>query len=169
MRKRIWRGVRDLGLLLIAVVGITFWQTRGLVTSGDFAPPLSGKILGTNSNFELQTSHGKTRLLYFFAPWCGVCKVSASNLEWLKSATNDDKVQIAAIALDYESVASVEDFVRNTELKNIPVVLADDSIRVAYRISAYPSYYVIDELGRVATTSVGYSTFLGMLLRTWFA
>ena len=36
-----------------------------------------------------------------------------------------------------------------------------------YQIVGFPTYYVIDEAGNLASKSMGYSTELGMRVRTW--
>ena len=39
----------------------------------------------------------------------------------------------------------------------------------AWQVRAYPTYFVIDEDGAIASRSVGYSTYLGLKTRTWMA
>jgi hypothetical protein len=74
-------------------------------------------------------------------------------------------VGIAAVALDYETPESIDEFVKEAGIDGLPVVKGSDEIRDQYKISAYPTYYVVDREGRVRSKSVGYSTFLGMLFR----
>jgi hypothetical protein len=40
---------------------------------------------------------------------------------------------------------------------------------VDWSVRAFPTYYVIDAAGQIQARSVGYSTWLGMLMRAWLA
>jgi thiol-disulfide isomerase/thioredoxin len=161
--------VRNLVIALAVVLAIGAWQTRHLVARGELAPQLVGTILGGTTTYDLEAHRGKAVLVYFFAPWCGVCKVSAGNLEWLRGVFGTDSVEVVAVALDYETPEDVEAFVRDTDLGPVQTVLGSDAIRDQFKINAYPSYYVIDADGRVTAASVGYSTLLGMMIRVLFA
>lgn len=165
MKRRI---VRDILILALVVIGVGFWQTKDLVSSGEMAPALTGPVLG-GGTFSLADVKGRPALVYFFAPWCSVCKLSARNAVWIRKLLPQDKIVIAAVALDYESEASIDEFVRSAEIDGIPVVRGDDTIRDSYKVGAYPTYYVIDAEGRVQSKSVGYSTLFGMLFRAFFA
>ena len=104
-------------------------------------------------------------LLYFFAPWCGVCKVSMPNLNDLKRNMPD--VNIQAVALDYESQEDVKAFVKKHHIE-VPVAYGNDELRRLWHVEAYPSYFVIDEDQTIRFRSVGYSSELGMILKIFW-
>lgn len=160
-RKR--RILRDVVVVALILFGIGLWQTKDLVPSGEPAPAVTAPLLGGEA-FDLAALKGRPVLLYFFAPWCSVCKVSASNAAWIRKwlPTN---IEVAAVALDYETEESIAAFVRDAGIESLPVVKGTDDIRDRYKVAAYPTYYVVDAEGRIKSRSVGYSTFLGMLLR----
>lgn len=164
MKKRI---LRDLAVVALIFVGVSFWQTRDLVPSGEPAPAVAAPRLGGEA-FDLAALKGRPVLLYFFAPWCSVCKVSASNAAWIRKWL-PSTLEVAAVALDYENEESVATFVRDAGIEALPVVKGTDDIRDRYKVNAYPTYYVIDADGRIRSRSVGYSTFLGMLFRALLA
>lgn len=89
-----------------------------------------------------------------------MCKLSIGNLAFV---TED--IQVAAIALDYRSIEEVADFIDGKEL-SVPVLLGTSALSKAYKISAFPTYYVIDSKGNVSQRSVGYSSALGLLWRS---
>ena len=109
------------------------------------------------------TATNKTKVLYFFAPWCQICHASIGNLENLFLKRED--VDVVAIALDYENVEEVHTFVMDKQL-TFPVALGNNEIKSQFKIDGYPSYYVIDENNAVIAKSLGYSTELGLYLRT---
>lgn len=164
-RKSAWRArliQATLFFLLIFLVGL--WQSRDNLSSGTLAPSYTLPTLYSGEPLTVPAA-GKPTLVYLFAPWCGVCEMSASNLNWLRHLRSTESLDIVAVALDYEDRASVEAFVKKSGLE-VPVILGTDDMRDAYHISAYPTYYVIGDSGQVRSVSVGYSTFIGMALRS---
>jgi thiol-disulfide isomerase/thioredoxin len=162
--------------------GVSWWQVRGLVPGGEPAPELSGAsdlpdVTGpvaraaTDGGEEsipvLASLRGKKILVYFFAPWCQVCRLSAGNLKSIEGWFGPD-VAVVAVALDYSKISEVTAFVHDTGMAESGVVLGNDAIQSAYRISAYPTYYVIAKDGTVSGKSVGYATLAGMVRRLLF-
>ena len=98
--------------------------------------------------------------MYFFAPWCNICKLSIGNLSGLS-----DDLNTVAVALDYGSTEEVKTFVGDRDLQ-VKVLLGNSQVADAYQVNIYPSYYVIDAQGKVLGRSVGYSSLAGLLWRT---
>jgi len=115
-----------------------------------------------DSTVELHAEGGKT-ILYFFAPWCQVCHFSIDNLQ--DFYLNNQDVNVVAIALDYNDIEEVTAFAKQHQL-TFPIALGNESIKKHYSIGGYPSYYVMDEKNMVIGKSLGYSTELGIYLRT---
>lgn len=167
-RQRFWLSLLvDVAALILVFVLISTWQSRHLLAAngtqlapGFILPDLQGQ------QHQLQDSQGRTRLIYFFAPWCHVCALSAPNLEHLQSWSGDESLSVMMVALSYEDVSEVEQFVTQHDL-SIPVLLGNDDQIVDYRIRGFPTYYVVDSAGLLRHRSVGYSTTIGMLWRTW--
>lgn len=158
---------KNLLLIIVVVVVVSRFQARNLLTGGETAPSVATSTLA-GGEFSLDQARGKKVLLYFFAPWCGVCKVSAGNLDWIRALFSEKGTEVVAVALDYQSTTDVREFATSSGIERIPVAFGSDEIRDDYKINAYPSYYVIDEEGKVSAKSVGYSTFLGMWFRLLF-
>lgn len=108
-------------------------------------------------------SKGKTTILYFFAPWCQICHLSIGNLQ--KLYEKNERLDVVAVALDYTSVDEVMEFTKQHKL-TFPIALGNEEIKHAYSISAFPSYYVISEENTVIGKSLGYSSELGLYLRS---
>jgi len=153
--KRYWK---DFVFTLIIIVGVTTWMQRNMLDANSSA-----------TNFKLTTLTGETQdllqspqktLIYFFAPWCVVCKFSMSNLNSVS-----DSIRTVAVALDYQHQNEVSEFVDDIEVA-VPVLLGNAEIAASYKVSAYPSYYVIDNNGKILDRSMGYSSLAGLLWRT---
>lgn len=156
----------DVVLLVIIMVSVSWWQNRGsLAAKGQLAPDFVLTSLNQTTH-QLSQYHGKEVLLYFFAPWCSICRYSADNLNDLRAARSDDELIILSVALSYQDVAEVESFVNDIDLQ-VPVLLGSEQQMQDYKIVGFPTYYVIDQAGKLSSRSMGYSTELGMRIRTW--
>ena len=156
--KRIIRWGGEFLLLALVVVGIMFWQERNLLASESASPNFQLPSLTTNVPEPLYQP-GERTLVYFFAPWCSICRVSMGNLNTL-----DGDYQVKAVALSYQSVDEVAEFIEDLDV-TAPVLLGHDDVMRRFNISAFPTYYVIDEQGLIASKSMGYSSEIGLKLR----
>jgi thiol-disulfide isomerase/thioredoxin len=157
---------RRFALELLAFVGLltllTLWQARHLLGGGEPAPPLA--VHG----FDLSALRGKRVLVYFYAPWCGVCKVSAGNLATLRRFFDESELSVVPVALDYESSADAGAFAAEHALPGA-LVLGNAAVARDWRVSGYPTYYVVDAGGKVAGSTYGYSSLPGLVVRIWLA
>lgn len=151
-------------LLLIALV---FWavgrfQARDLLDDDTLAPAFTLRGLDGRDH-ALSDYRGKVVVLQFFAPWCTVCRVESDNWARIQSLHGDD-VQVLAVALSYESVQSVVEFMGD-DLGAYPVLLGNADVQRRYRVESFPTHYILDKDGRVTSQSAGYTTTLGYLMR----
>ncbi len=105
----------------------------------------------------------KPLVLYFFAPWCQVCHASISNLQSIYE--KHENLDVIAVALDFQDVEEVEKFTRQHKL-TFPIVLGDSKIKNDFQVPGYPSYYVLNDQNVIISKSMGYSTELGIYLRS---
>ncbi len=122
----------------------------------DLVPTLMDETVSLNAQ-------GKTTVLYFFAPWCQICHVSIGNLQSLFQ--KNQQLNVIAIALDFTSKNEVKNFTNKHQL-TFPVALGNEAIKQAFEISGYPSYYVLNEENVIIAKSMGYSSELGLYLRS---
>lgn len=119
-------------------------------------PTLMGETVSLNSQ-------GKTTVLYFFAPWCQICHMSIDNLQTLYE--KHENIEVIAVALDFVDTDEIMDFTRQHQL-TFPIALGNEEIKHAFSISGFPSYYVISEENIIVSKSMGYSSELGLYLRS---
>jgi thiol-disulfide isomerase/thioredoxin len=169
LRARKWLSlVFDAAVLLAVFFAIHAWQTRELPVD-ELAPATQLAVLeaaGSPGERQAVVVSGKAGIVYFFAPWCGVCRASIGNLDGLVKGG-----QVAwgtVVALDYADVDEVRDFIDRTGV-SLPVLLGDAQTAANWSVRAFPTYYVIDASGRIDSRSVGYSTWFGMWARGWLA
>ena len=153
------------GLLIFTIfVVVTAWQERNLVPVQTPAPSFQLPLL-SGSTVTLEDLRGRRVLLFFFAPWCKVCDISISNLNWVRRVLNEESVSIFAVALSYKGLHSVEAFLERNTL-DVPVLLGSSELLNTYHIHAFPTVYVLNESGNIDSSTVGYSTTLGLWWRT---
>ena len=162
---RKWKRWLINGLLIVTIfVGVTAWQGRNSISKQTPAPSFRLPSL-SGEPVALKDLRGRRVLLYFFAPWCKVCDLSISNLNWVRKIWDEESVSIFAVALSYKELQSVEAFLERNTL-NVPVLLGNRELLNSYRISAFPTVYVLNESGNIDGSTVGYSSTLGLWWRT---
>ncbi len=157
---RVFRWATDgvVVLVLLGVVGL--WQSRNLVhgAAPQFAlPGLDGK------EFTLQSYSGKPVLIAFWAPWCGVCRENSDNvarvMRWM-----GDRANVISVATRFENDNEVKAYVAKNQVP-YRVLLDHGQIADEYAVHSFPTFYFLDEQGKVKHTAVGYTTTVGMLWR----
>ena len=155
----------DAVLIVLVLMAFSWWQNKGsLAAAGQPAPDFVLSSLD-GETYQLSDYRGQQVLVYFFAPWCHICRASAPNLNDLREARQEDDLMIIMIAQSYESIQSIKEFVADLDLK-VPVLIGHEQQMQDYQIKGFPSYYVVNEQGKLASRSIGYSTELGMRFRT---
>ena len=159
------RASLQIALLAGALALLTAWNTRDLLpvderseAPGWFLSDLQGQPR------SLQELRGRPAVLYFFAPWCGVCAASSPQLRWFDRLVGN-QVQLVMIGLDWDRPEELAEYAKRHSLEN-PVLLGTAATAADYRVRGYPTYYVIDSSGRIAGRDVGFTTVAGLWWRT---
>tara|TARA_Y100001970_G_C14092067_1_gene780585 strand:- start:177 stop:680 length:504 start_codon:yes stop_codon:yes gene_type:complete len=154
------------GIVVIAIYfAFSVWHSRELIPNKKNAPEFQlSNIFGSLVN--LNEFRGERVLLYFFAPWCKICDLNVNNLNWLKKLRGKE-VQIIAIALSYNNLNSIESFVDRNNLE-VPVLLGSNEIINSYQIKAFPTIYTLNETGLIVSSTVGYTSIIGLLIRSFY-
>jgi len=162
--------------LTVALVGVSLWQARSLLPHGRdaAAPELAGSLLaaeGGGQRFDLAALRGRPVLIYFLAPWCGVCRVSVGTIDRIAVRPWREDLAVVAVALDFESEKEVEAFVQDTSLRSgrVPVVLGGSDVGARWKIDSYPTWYLVGADGNVLTGAKGYTSWAGYRVRSWIA
>jgi peroxiredoxin len=151
--------------VVVAILwGVTEWQARGLLAERTAAPSFTLSTLD-GREVSLQAARGRKVVLYFFAPWCTVCEYSSHNIRALREARTEQELAVYAVGLEWEAAADLERFAHEHEL-NVPVLQGTDRVRRDYHVNTFPTVYILDERGAVQDRVVGYTTELGLRLRS---
>lgn len=144
--------------------GISWFKETSML-SADTQLPNEAIVLNNlmGDKIELLNSTQET-VIYFFAPWCQICHLSIENLE--EFYLENPNIRVVAVALDFLEINEVKDFVKQHQL-TFPIALGNEAIKQQFSVPGYPSYYVIDNKNTIINKSLGYSTKVGMQLRTF--
>ena len=168
--RRLWQAVRarwygrwaiDLAIIGLVVWAVGRYQARALLDDATPAPSLELTDLA-GRHHRLADLRGQKVLVHFFAPWCGVCRFESDN--WDRVQTSNPDLRVLAVALGWTERREVEDFF-GASPPNHPVLLGTDADQSAWRVSVFPTHYLLDEEGRVVWQAAGYTPTVGFWLR----
>jgi len=137
-------------------------ETSMLSTSEAVVPAQHHLKTLMNNDITLQ-ANGKKTIVYFFAPWCQVCNFSIKNLQNIYQ--KNPELNVVAVALDFVDVEEVRQFSNNHQL-TFPIALGNEAVKVDFQVMGYPSYYVLNEENTIISRSLGYSSEIGLYLRS---
>jgi len=165
VRSRWARRLAEVLLVVVIVGGIQAWRMRDLLPADERAAAPAFELVDLQGRpWSLEALAGRPAVLYFFAPWCGVCAASSPQLRWFDRWMGDE-VQLVLVGLDWSNQAELDAYAARHEL-SMPVLAAGPQTSADYRIRGYPTYYVLDAKGRIAGRDFGFTTAPGLWLRT---
>ena len=137
-------------------------ETSMLSTSTSISDTVMQLPTLTGEDVKVQSA-GKKTIVYFFAPWCQVCHLSVGNLQALYE--KNEHLDVIAVAMDYPLITDVRNFTQQHQL-TFPIALGNEEVKKHFKITGYPSYYILDEQNTITGRSLGYSSELGLYLRS---
>jgi len=165
-KKKILSYIIELAVFVIIAAAIMHWQSRNMLSADSPAPPFTLTTL-EGEPLTLENLKGKKTVLYFFAPWCTVCRLSSTNIASIRKDTDPREINVVAVALSYDSADEISKFSRDHDL-TVPILLGTEDTGRDYHINAFPSIYILDREGRIRSRLIGYSTKAGIKLRLFF-
>lgn len=123
--------------------------------------------MNQKERFTLDNLKDKKSILFFFAPWCSVCKANFSFIDSLYESSNGE-FNVIAVALSYEAQRDVIEYIQKGGYK-MPVYLGNDDMMRRYKINAFPSIYLLNSDLTVSSKMTGFSSNWGIRLRLLMA
>ncbi len=96
-------------------------------------------------------------VVHFFATWCGVCKAEEHNI---KAVAEDHRM--IAIATESGGVPAVAQYAADNGLSMPIVIDPDGALAESWGVGSFPTTFVVDEDGKIASVEVGYMSELGL-------
>ncbi|MBW8191547.1 redoxin domain-containing protein [Neiella marina] len=165
--KKFIRQLAPFAIIMAVFFAVQWYRSAPLIAKGEPVADYSqlkrltteGRTVPVDSLF---TDSTRPKLVYLFAPWCGVCRVSLPAVNALANERSD--IEIIAVALSYESTQQVYQFANELSL-TLPVYLGDNQLMSDYRVAVFPTYYLLAPDLTVVSQGVGLSTKIGLSWR----
>jgi thiol-disulfide isomerase/thioredoxin len=123
-------------------------------TDLEHAPEFTLEALD-GGQLALASLRGKPVLVDFWATWCGPCEQTIPVLvEFQRKYAG--RVHVLGVSVDWEREA-VAPFARAHGM-NYPVLFGDDALAIDYGAPGFPTLFVVDAEGRIASAHVGVMT-----------
>lgn len=112
----------------------------------------------TGEKIDLRDSKNRPTVIHFWATWCPICKMEATNFNSLI----DENINLITIAV------KSEDLVKFINIKGLKYRVVDDingELAKKFNIEVFPTTLIYDSKGILKFTEVGYTTTLGLKAR----
>jgi thiol-disulfide isomerase/thioredoxin len=133
-RKKPWRGLVEIGLFVALLLAFAWFQQRDmLLADGSVTIPEHQFVSLEGQTLPLLAAD-KPTLVYFFAPWCKVCRWSINNVDEL----DQSKVNVVKVALSYSNLEAVAQFVQETQTQRD---------NMSFRLALFPVCILLSRMG----------------------
>lgn len=156
---------------IVIIAGVFYWQNHHLLNYQDNnQTPQSAhsqKLLSLTGKVEsiIDPTSNQSTIIYFFAPWCSICDWSIGNLESQRKSLLEKNYRVVYVALSWENKENVIEFAKRNQLSE-PTLLGTPNIMQDFKVKGFPTYYLINPDGKVLSGNQGYSSKLGIWLRS---
>lgn len=148
-KKKLSRWV--LNITFLAVLGYFVYDWASARSPRYEAPELSGS--GLDESFESIefVSSGKPTLVYFWRPWCTVCKLVNGNVQELSRTHN-----VMTVVSEADDAAEIKQHMLDEGLDFRVIYDRSGEVATRWRVGGTPAFYIIDKDAMVRSASTGY-------------
>ncbi len=143
-------------ILIVASNLFSFYNGRNLNSS---VLNISSVELLDKKNFEIDES--KPILIHFWATWCPVCKIEASNIQIIS-----ENFQVLSIAVDSKNI---QNYLDENEVSFRTINDKNGKLAKHFNISVFPTTIIYSKNQEMIFSEVGYTSTWGLWLRMVYA
>jgi len=149
--------------LVLRPLPVDLPRTSGPPQVGERAPQLPAAVAGVGGR-ELPDLRGRAHLLFFWATWCGPCKMAVPEVMALAESRG-----LPVLAISDEDEDTVSSFLGSRAEPFFPRVAVDPLRKsfASYGISGTPTILLVDAEGIIRHRQVGYAADKGVTVEGW--
>lgn len=162
---RLKRWARELGILTLLILVVMFGMD---FLRAPQAPPNFGRqplqTLDAQHITLIEQSQQRPLLVYFWATWCGICKMTTPDVARLA----EEGRNVLSVALRSGDELKIRQYLAG---KNITMPVVNDprgELSAQWGIGVTPTFVIIDK-GEVVSATTGWTSYWGMKVRLWWA
>ncbi len=106
----------------------------------------------------------KPILIHFWATWCPICDVEASNIQKMSNT-----FEVITIAVDSTSTKEIKNYLEKNNLNFKVVNDLDKQYAKKFNITVFPTTFIYDKNKDLVFSEVGYTSTIGLYLRMIWA
>jgi thiol-disulfide isomerase/thioredoxin len=138
--------VRRLALAAVLLAALCCSEQKSSLIS-DVAPEFALPLVG-GGTVTLESLHGHTVLIDFWATWCPPCLLEIPELNALSHELEGSNTRILAVSVDSLTAEALGDWLKERDVR-YPVALGDTDLAGRYGADAFPFHVVLGPDGKV--------------------
>jgi thiol-disulfide isomerase/thioredoxin len=155
--KKYFKEIISFALILIVASNLlSLYNSRDLNSS---VLNISSVELLDKTTFNIDKS--KPILIHFWATWCPICKIEASNIQKIS-----ENFQVLSVAVDSKNIQA---YLYENSLTFKTVDDKDGQIAKHFNISVFPTTIIYDKNQEMVFSEVGYTSTWGLWIRMLWA
>ena len=154
--KTIGKEILTAAVLLFIVSNVISYLRKPSLDFTDL-PMIEAKLLDGTRYKRLE---GKPLVIHFWADWCKVCKMEASNIESLSK-----KYEVLTIAVNSGDDHALQAYMKERNLHFRVINDREGKWAEKFKVSVFPSTFIYNSEGELKFTEVGYTTTAGLMAR----
>jgi thiol-disulfide isomerase/thioredoxin len=123
---------------------------------------LSDVTLTEGKQYTIDTK--KPIMIHFWATWCPICKVEASNIQQIS-----ENFQVLSIATQSGSDEEIKKYQKENGVNFMVINDQDGSLTKSYGVTVFPTTIIYDANQNVAFSDVGYTSTWGLWIKMFWS
>lgn len=146
-------------VMTILANALSFYKSQSLTQK-----PLNIQSFQLLDGQEYKVARNKPIMIHFWATWCPVCKLEASNINFLSK-----HFEVITIAVKSGSNDAIKKYVNKHHYTFKVVNDANAKLSSQFQITGFPTTFIYNKNKKLLFSDVGYTSTLSLYLKMWWA